>query len=54
MRRAAVLTALAIVALAGVVFAGDGKIVWLENYEQALDQARKTGKPLMVKFFATW
>lgn len=54
MRRAAILAALATFALAGVTFAGDGKIAWLDNYEQALARARKTGKPLMVKFFTTW
>ncbi|MCZ6688746.1 MAG: hypothetical protein O7H41_03990 [Planctomycetota bacterium] len=55
MRRGTVMAAIAVMAFAGIAFAGgDGKISWVDNYEDALAQAKRTGRPLMVKFFATW
>ena len=55
MRRGTVMAAIAMMAFAGIALAGgDGKITWVDNYEQALAQAKQTGRPLMVKFFATW
>lgn len=31
-----------------------GKIVWQTNFERAMAQAKKSGKPVFVDFFATW
>ena len=57
MRTAAVsitLAAIATLALAPVATAGDGAIAWMDNYEAALAQSKQTGRPMMIKFFATW
>ena len=54
MRTAAMFAAIATLAVAPVAFAGDGPIDWLDNYETALARSQQTGKPMMVKFFATW
>lgn len=54
MKTAALLAALATLAMAPVAVAGDGAIEWQTDYQQALAAAQQTGKPLMVKFFATW
>ena len=54
MRTAALFAAIATLTLAPVALAGDGQIAWMDNYDTALAAAKQTGKPLMVKFFATW
>ena len=54
MRRSGILATAALLAVAGIAFADGGKIQWNDDYQQALAEAQRTGKPLMVKFFATW
>ena len=53
MSRTGILAAAVTLALAGAALAGDGKIPWVEDYETALARAKMTGRPLMVKFWAT-
>lgn len=54
MRRAGVLAAVGLMALAGVATADGGKIQWLKDYDQGLAMAQQTGRPMIVKFFTTW
>lgn len=54
MRKGTVLAGLATLVLAGIAVAGDGKIPWVRDYDQALALAQKTGKPLMVNFSTSW
>lgn len=54
MRKAAVLAGLAALVLGGVAVAGDGKMPWVKDFDQALALAQKTGKPLMVNFSTSW
>ena len=54
MKTAALLAALATLAVAPLALPGDGPIEWQTDYEAALAAAQASGKPLMVKFFATW
>lgn len=34
--------------------ATDQKIAWAETFQGALEEAKETGKPVMVDFYATW
>lgn len=48
------LTAAAILAVTGATTAFGDEIAWRKDYSQALQEAKKTQRPILVKVSATW
>ncbi|MBI4576159.1 MAG: hypothetical protein HY722_07855 [Planctomycetes bacterium] len=44
----------ALLAACGLAPAGAAEIAWVQSYADGVRQARSTGQPLMVNFYADW